>query len=74
MRAAIIEGGIYGLEGEQRRESRYALWRRGSERQKAGDREVVFLPRHGRGHASSPQNQFRTIWALKELAVTIFCH
>ncbi|MGI6553614.1 MAG: S-methyl-5'-thioinosine phosphorylase [Clostridia bacterium] len=74
MRAAIIGGtGIYGLEGEQRRE-RVDTPYGGVEVsvQKAGDREVVFLPRHGRGHATPPHKiNFRAnLWALKELAVT----
>src|SRR5258708_12855607 len=38
---------------------------------KIGDREVVFLPRHGRGHRILPSelNHRANIWAMKKLDV-----
>ncbi|HHX51880.1 MAG TPA: S-methyl-5'-thioinosine phosphorylase [Clostridia bacterium] len=74
MRAAIIGGtGVYGLEGEKRLESVNTPY--GNVKvsiQKAGDKEVIFLPRHGRDHATPPHKiNFRAnLRALKELAVT----
>lgn len=74
IKAAIIGGtGIYRLEGRLAEEKVNTPY--GTvvvTVQKEGDREIVFLARHGAGHNTPPHrvNYRANIWALKELGVT----
>ena len=75
---AIIGGsGLYDVEEFKDREllDLYTPWEKPSDqilKTKYNDKEVYFLPRHGRGHFISPSNiNFRAnIDALKQLGVT----
>src|SRR5690349_24296860 len=76
-RIGIIGGsGLYNLEGFTRQKWRTVKTPFGAPSDKLltgrlGEREVVFLPRHGRGHRILPTelNHRANIWAMKKLDV-----
>jgi 5'-methylthioadenosine phosphorylase len=73
----VIGGsGLYEIEGFEKLEERRAKTPHGEPSApyvigRAGDRELAFLPRHGKGHAIQPHrvNYKANIWGFRELGV-----
>src|SRR5438128_12099753 len=77
MKIGIIGGsGLYEMEGIERKRWLSVATPFGKPSDqflsgRIGEREVVFLPRHGRGHRILPSelNHRANVWALKKLGV-----